>query len=183
MIYCYLQMMLQTLFRIKMQHIYAPWRNQYFENKPDSCVFCHISKNEQNDEENFVFYRDEICLGVMNLYPYTPGHLLFIPHSHIDSPESLDLSSWLHIQHLVYQSCQLLYAFGAQGINYGINIKKSAGAGIPEHLHLHVLPRYNGDTNFMSTIVECRVYGSDFLATYQKIKTLAKTYLNPKKED
>ena len=81
------------------------------------------------------------------------------------------------------ENAYLEYAFGAQGINYGINIKKSAGAGIPEHLHLHVLPRYNGDTNFMSTIAECRVYGSDFLATYQKIKTLAKTYLNPKKED
>lgn len=166
-----------------MQQLYAPWRNHYLSDKPsDSCVFCGISQNPNEDEKNFVFYRDSTCFGVMNLYPYTPAHLLFIPHNHVDTPELLPIETWLHLQNLAYQAFGLLRDFGAEGINSGINIQKSAGAGIPEHLHLHVVPRYGGDTNFMSIIANCRVYGNDFFDTYHRIKKLAKDHLNLEKE-
>ncbi len=159
-----------------MDYIYAPWRAGYFSHKQEGCIFCSMSK-QNKDEENHIFYRDEICYGVMNLYPYTPGHLLFIPHAHIDSPEKLPLDSWLHLHTIAYQAIHLLYDMRAQGINYGINIKKSAGAGIPEHLHLHILPRYHGDTNFITTLADCRIYGQDFESIFQKIKALAKIHL------
>ena len=160
-----------------MQQLYAPWRSKYFSEKKEGCVFCNISQNPELDEQHFVFYRDEKIFGVMNLYPYTPAHLLFIPHQHLDSPELLKPEVWLHLQNIIYRAIPLLYEYGAQGINMGVNIKKSAGAGIAEHLHIHLLPRYQGDTNFMTTIATSRIYGSDFEEIYQKIKTLAQIHL------
>lgn len=165
-----------------MQNIYAPWRSQYFQDKDQQgCVFCNISCHPEDDEKNMVFYRDEICYGVMNLFPYIPGHLLFIPHAHIDSPEKLSQESWIHINKIVQKAIAMLYEYGAQGMNFGINIKKAGGAGIPEHLHLHLLPRYNNDTNFITTIADSRVYSVDFHEIYNKIKLLSQTYLKEPK--
>ncbi|MCE3036495.1 HIT domain-containing protein [Helicobacter sp. faydin-H20] len=160
-----------------MENIYAPWRSQYFENSKEGCVFCEISQNTQDDEKNAVFYRDSLCYGVMNRFPYTPAHLLFIPHIHQDSPEKFSEKTWLHLHKIIHKAIPMLYEYGAQGINFGINIKKAGGAGIPEHLHLHLLPRYNGDTNFITSIMDSRIYGVDFFKTYQKIKLLAQKYL------
>lgn len=170
-------MMPRILFRADMDRIYAPWRSDYFDKKPAECIFCKISKNPQEDLKNFVFYRDDFCYGVMNLYPYTAGHLLFIPHLHLDSPEKLKEEIWLHLHKISQKAIAMLYEFGAEGINMGMNIKKQAGAGIPEHLHLHLLPRYNGDTNFITSIANSRVYGTDFETIYKKIQNLAKMYL------
>lgn len=160
-----------------MKRIYAPWRSKYLQTKTHLCVFCEISKNSQDDEKNFVFYRDDFCFGVMNLYPYNAGHLLFVPHQHEDSPEKLPKQAWLHLYEISQKAIPMLYDFGAQGINLGMNIKQEGGAGIPQHLHLHLLPRYNGDTNFMSSIANHRVYGLDFDAIYHKVKCLATQYL------
>ena len=160
-----------------MEHIYSPWRAKYFEEELKGCVFCEISLNPKEDEENFVFYRDEICFCVMNRYPYTPGHFLIIPHDHIDSPTSLDRAVWGHLNDIAQKCIALLEEFGSLGVNYGINIKKVAGAGIPQHLHIHLVPRYEGDTNFFTTISQCRTYGVDFKVIYQKIKTLAHNHL------
>ncbi|PAF46644.1 HIT family hydrolase [Helicobacter sp. 12S02634-8] len=160
-----------------MDRIYSPWRSEYFGSKKKTCVFCDISASPESDETNRVIYRDDICFGVMNLYPYTPGHFMLIPHQHTDSPEHLPQEHWLHIHKLSQKSIPLLYAYGASGVNLGMNIKQAGGAGIPEHIHLHILPRYIGDTNFFTTIAEGRTYGVDFDATYQKIKTLAQKYL------
>lgn len=160
-----------------MEHIYSPWRAKYFEEELKGCVFCEISLNPKEDEENFVFYRDEICFCVMNRYPYTPGHFLIIPHDHIDSPTSLDRAVWGHLNDIAQKCIALLEEFGSLGVNYGINIKKVAGAGIPQHLHIHLVPLYEGDTNFFTTISQCRTYGVDFKVIYQKIKTLAHKHL------
>ena len=160
-----------------MDRIYAPWRSEYFEKDLCECVFCQISASPKDDEQNFVFYRDTHCFGVMNLYPYTPAHLLFVPHCHLDSPEKILLETWLHLHRLSHLATPMLYEFGAQGINIGLNIKKAGGAGIPEHLHLHLVPRYNGDTNFITSIADSRIYGVDFGAIYHKIKTLASHHL------
>lgn len=156
-----------------MQQIYAPWRAKYFENEEKGCPFCAISLNPSDDEANFVFFRDELCFCVMNRYPYTPAHFLIIPHEHQASPTQIGTQEWLHLQTLSQKGVALLEEYGAQGVNMGLNIHKSAGAGIPEHLHIHLIPRYSGDTNFFTTISECRTFGVDFKATFQKIKSLS----------
>ncbi|MCE3046702.1 HIT family protein [Helicobacter kayseriensis] len=161
-----------------MEILYAPTRGEYLKNGArEQCVFCAISQDAQNDEKHYVFYRDEICFGVMNLYPYSPGHLMFIPHLHLDSPHLLEEAQWNHLSKLVRQSCEMLYAFGARGINTGINIKSAGGAGIPEHLHWHLVPRFERDTNFMTTIAQTRIYGCQFDEIFTKIQDLSKVFL------
>lgn len=159
-----------------MDRIYAPWRSEYFSSHADNinqCVFCDIAKNPNDDEKNYVIYRDELVYGVMNRYPYTPGHFMLLPIIHCDSPEKLSLDVWLHLHTLSHKAVQILYEHGAQGINFGLNIKKAGGAGIPEHLHIHFVPRYIGDTNFMTSIAQVRTFGMEFDSIYKKIKALA----------
>lgn len=160
-----------------MDVLYSPWRSDYFINDNSTeCVFCDISKHNR-DEENFVFYRDSICFAVMNRYPYSPGHFMIISHRHVDSPTLLELDEWIHINNLSHKCIAILESYGAEGINMGINIKKAAGAGIPRHLHIHFVPRYIGDTNFITTIGENRVYGVDFVKIFDRIKSLSKDIL------
>ncbi|WP_027327460.1 HIT family protein [Helicobacter pametensis] len=161
-----------------MDILYAPMRSHYLKHGVSGeCVFCEISKEAHKDEEHYVFYRDEVCFGVMNLYPYTPGHLMFIPHMHIDSPHLLNLEQWSHLAKLTRKGCEMLYAFGAQGINSGINIRSAGGAGIPEHLHWHLVPRFERDTNFMTSIAQTRIYGCEFVEIFNKIQQLSKEFL------
>lgn len=159
-----------------MQRIYAPWRSEYFGSSGGECTFCSIANNPQDDEQNKVIYRDKYVYGVMNRYPYTPGHFMIIPLAHCDSPESLPLDVWLHLHTLSHRAMNLLYEYGAQGVNMGLNVKKAGGAGIPEHLHLHFVPRYLGDTNFMTSIANTRTYGINFDEVYERIKKLAEKY-------
>lgn len=162
-----------------MEILYAPTRGNYLKHGiGEGCVFCDISCNTGKDEEHFVFYRDEICFGVMNLYPYSPGHLMFIPHKHIDSPHLLDASEWLHISSLTRRACEMLYAFGAKGINSGINVRSAGGAGIPDHLHWHLVPRFERDTNFMTSIAQTRIYGCEFQEIFNQIKQLSHEFLH-----
>lgn len=161
-----------------MDNIYAPWRDAYFGSHSESeCVFCEIANNESNDLQNRVFYRDSHIFGVMNRYPYTPGHFMLLPLMHCDSPESMPLELWLHLQTKAHKACEILYEYGAQGINMGLNIKRAGGAGIPAHLHMHFVPRFIGDTNFMTSIANARTYGKDFDSVYESIKDLSKKYL------
>ena len=161
-----------------MDYMYAPWRDGYFSTKQEGCVFCHITQNPLLDETHHVLYRDALCFIVMNRFPYTPGHLMVIPHHHVDGIEYLDEQTWLHIS-LIVQKCvaMLKTGFGAHGVNLGMNLGKSGGAGIAEHVHYHIIPRWLGDTNFITTIADTRVYGSDFENIYYKIKTLIPEYL------
>ncbi|AFI04220.1 HIT family protein [Helicobacter cetorum] len=160
-----------------MQHLYAPWRKHYLIEKPRDCVFCEIAKNPTKDEENKVLYRNDKAFIVMNAYPYNPGHVLIIPHVHIASVEDLELETWLNVNKLVPKVLKALYAYGAQGVNVGLNLKKSAGAGIPEHLHMHLVPRFVGDSNFMSVIGETRVHGKNFDEVFLKIRVLLQEFL------
>ena len=156
-----------------MDRIYSPWRSGYIAGeKTPTCVFCDIFEDENNDIANHVIYRDEYCFAVMNRYPYTPGHFMIIPKNHIDDLNDLNIEIWLHINRLSKVGYKTLLDFGARGVNIGMNIKVDAGAGIPEHLHLHLVPRWIGDTNFISSIGNSRVYGVDFEDVFQKIKIL-----------
>ncbi|RAX54221.1 HIT family hydrolase [Helicobacter sp. 16-1353] len=165
-----------------MDVLYAPWREKYFSKSESNCIFCDIAKNPNLDTQNMVVYRNEDLFIVMNKYPYTPGHILIVPMSHIDSPEKLPKNIWLNMFSIAQDSMNILYDYGASGINMGMNIKSAGGAGIPEHLHLHLLPRWSRDTNFLTSIANTRSYGVDFNEVYNKIYNLAKKYLKESKK-
>ncbi len=160
--------------------LYAPWRDEYINDKKiEGCVFCHISSHSNIDEKLHVLYRDEHCFIVMNKYPYTPGHFMIIPHVHTDKLEELDGEIWLHIADLAQKSVKLLKeGFNAHGVNIGMNLGDAGGAGISEHIHLHLVPRWNKDTNFITSIANTRLYSTDFEIIYQKIKALISKYIN-----
>ena len=162
--------------------LYAPWRSDYVtKEKIEGCVFCHISSNIDEDTKLHVLHRDKHCFVVMNRYPYTPGHFMIIPHHHTDSLEDLDSEVWLHMSDLAQKGVRLLKeAFGAQGVNIGMNLGSSAGAGIADHIHMHLVPRWRGDTNFITSIGETRVYSSDFEKIYQKILKEIPNYFKQK---
>ena len=164
--------------------LYAPWRNDYVTGeKIEGCVFCHISSHAADDAELHVLYRDEHCFVVMNRYPYTPGHFMIIPHHHTDSLEELDSEVWLHMSALAQKGVQLLKeCFSAQGVNIGMNLGSAAGAGIADHIHMHLVPRWRGDTNFITSIGETRVYSTDFEKIYKKILDEIPNYFKNEKE-
>ena len=165
-----------------MEYLYAPWRTAYItdneKEKIEGCVFCHISKHPELDEKHHVLFRDDDCFVVMNRYPYTPGHFMIIPHHHTDALEALDPKVWLRISELAQRGVKMLKeGYGAQGVNLGMNLGAAAGAGIAEHIHLHLVPRFARDTNFITTIGHTRVYSTDFDAVYRRLKGMVPDYL------
>lgn len=159
--------------------LYAPWRDEYVTNKKiEGCVFCHISTHKEEDEELHVLYRDKYCFIVMNRYPYTPGHFMIIPNLHTDKLEDLPSEVWLHMSDLAQKCVKLLKeGIHAQGVNIGMNLGRAGGAGIAEHVHMHLVPRWERDTNFMTSVVNTRVYSTDFLKIFHKLKGLIPQYI------
>ncbi len=159
--------------------LYAPWRTDYVTGeRTEGCVFCHISSHPEEDERSHVLYRDDDCFIVMNKYPYTPGHFMIIPHYHTNKLEELDSEVWLRMSALAQKGVRLLKeSFGAQGVNIGMNLGRAGGAGIAEHVHMHLVPRWERDTNFITSIADTRVYSTDFEKIYQKIKAVIPEYL------
>lgn len=154
-----------------MEHLNAPWRSVYFnKTKNENCVFCDLLDNPQSDVPNMVLFRDSKCYGVMNLYPYSPGHFLIVPNEHEKDLEDLDDETWsqmnLHVKNGVRMLKEVL---GVKGVNIGMNLGKTAGAGIAEHLHYHLIPRRENDANFMTTIGKTRVNSVDFEEVYLKL--------------
>lgn len=160
-----------------MDNIYAPWRYNYVsEDKIEGCVFCHISKNK-DDEKMQVLFDDSMCYVVMNKFPYSPGHIMIIPHYHTSNVEDLSDEIWTRMSLRVKQGVKMLKeVMPAQGVNIGMNLGKAAGAGIEQHVHYHLLPRWNGDTNFITTIANTRAYPADFEAIFLKLKKQASKY-------
>jgi len=157
----------------EMEHLYAPWRDGYVRGeREEGCVFCNISKSPQKDSQNTVLYRDDVCFAVMNKYPYTPGHFMIIPHQHTDSLEALPQENWLHIASLAQKGVLALKKeFKTTSVNIGMNLGDAAGAGIAEHIHMHLLPRWHKDTNFITAIGDARVYSVDFSEIYDRVKS------------
>lgn len=155
-----------------MKHLYAPWRSEYFnDNKDNGCVFCDIIKNTDNDTENGVLWRGKDCLAVLNKYPYSPGHFMIIPYSHVDGIEQLTKDAWIEISCMVLKGVTILKnELNAQGVNIGMNLGAAAGAGIAEHVHYHLVPRWVRDTNFITTIGNTRVCGSDLNNIYKQLR-------------
>ena len=163
-----------------MERLYAPWRTQYItqEDKIDGCVFCYIANSTQKEDENLgVLYRGKDFFIVMNKYPYSPGHFMIIPNKHECNLEHLDPILFAKMSNFAQKGVKLLKdILNAQGVNIGLNLHKAAGAGIEEHIHMHLIPRWIGDTNFITTIGETRVYGTEFQKLYKKLKDASKDY-------
>lgn len=142
-----------------MEIIWTPWRYEYVNSvdEREGCIFCDKSKAE-NDRETLVVFRGERCFAILNLFPYTTGHIMIAPYEHADTIEKLDPETLTEMMVVAQRSVSAIRdAFGPEGFNLGINISRVAGAGIEDHLHLHLVPRWAGDNNFMAVIAETRV--------------------------
>ena len=154
-----------------MERLWAPWRMEYIINdKPTGCIFCGAETPEK-DRERLILYRTPLSFVMMNRYPYTNGHLLVAPYRHtadlneLDETEMLDLFATIRLCRNALQSTA-----SPQGFNIGINLGHAAGAGVDEHLHLHIVPRWNGDTNFMSVLNDVRVMPENLITTYERLE-------------
>ncbi len=154
-----------------MERIWAPWRIKYIEkSKPEKCILCERPA-ENNDAQNYILHRGEKNFVILNSYPYTPGHLMVVPYRHTSSPEELNEEERSEHFELVSRCIGVLrQALNPGGFNVGMNIGKTAGAGIEDHIHTHVVPRWQGDTNFMPVLAGVRVIPEALAATYQKLK-------------
>ena len=165
-----------------MERLYAPWRANYVTSKKDKiggCVFCHIAKNIDKDKELGVLHREDDFFVVMNKYPYTPAHFMIIPNHHTENLEDLDSNTWTRMNLFAQKGVSLLKdVVNAQGVNIGMNLGQVGGAGIAEHIHLHLVPRWMGDTNFITTIGDTRIYSTEFDKIYKRLKEEAPKYFD-----
>lgn len=158
-----------------MKILWAPWRMDYIEapQKKD-CIFCDKPK-ESSDKENYILYKGKLSFVMMNIYPYNNGHLMVSPYKHVSSLLDLEREDLIDLTLLTQASLQVLEkAFKPDGFNVGINIGKSAGAGFADHIHIHIVPRWSGDTNFMPVLSETKVMPEHLDSTYKKLLPLFK---------
>jgi ATP adenylyltransferase len=164
-----------------MKRLFSPWRSQYistFKNETkksrNTCLFCRIAK-ERSDSKNLVVVRNKHCFVVMNKYPYNSGHLMIVPYTHTGKFEGLAKEEYTEI---MTTTSEMIKALGVvsrpQGFNFGANIGRIAGAGIDQHVHFHLVPRWNGDTNFMPTIAEVKLVSEDTKSTFNELKRALK---------
>lgn len=154
-----------------MEHIWTPWRYTYItnvDNKP-GCVFCHLL-SEGDDPTNLIVHRGTLNFVVLNLYPYTSGHLMIAPYKHEASLAELDDATTTEMISLTKRTQRILQEeYEPDGFNIGVNLGRAAGAGVREHVHLHVVPRWSGDANFMSVIGETRTMPENLDITYKRL--------------
>ena len=137
----------------------------------NSSVLNENSSQTQKDSELGVIFRAKSCFGIMNLYPYSPGHFMVVPYAHEEQILSLPLEVWQEMSFFVREGVGILQkALGAKGVNVGMNLGAPAGAGIAAHCHYHLVPRWAGDTNFITTIAHTRVCGRDLNEIYERLK-------------
>ena len=151
--------------------LWAPWRIEYIEGEKENyCIFC-VKPKEEDDEKNLILYRGKYSFVIMNRYPYNSGHLMIVPYAHKKDFEELNDNEILDINRLLKISIKVLKnVMNPDAFNIGLNLGKQAGAGIDEHLHYHVVPRWSGDTNFMPVISNTRVVPEALNRTYKKLK-------------
>jgi ATP adenylyltransferase len=140
------------------QRLWAPWRLEYIKGpKADECIFC-TKPDAGDDRGSHIVRRGEHCFAMLNAYPYNNGHLMISPYRHVPSIEELDAAALLELMTLAKEGLAALReAYGPEGFNLGINQGKVAGAGVEHHVHLHIVPRWGADTNFMPVIGDTRV--------------------------
>lgn len=158
-----------------LDRLWSPWRAKYIASGTDAqggeCVFCRIVRDAEHDEDNFVIYRGQHAFIVLNLYPYISGHLMIVPYLHTAELDSTAKETTDEMMDLTKRAQQALReVYSPAGFNVGMNIGAAAGAGVADHIHIHLLPRWSGDTNFMTTVGETRVLPEDLPTTYSKLK-------------
>ncbi len=155
-----------------MNHLWAPWRHSYItaEENPDECVLCTIGRESDRDADNFVLYRENGFYVVLNRYPYINGHLMIVPEKHVPDLRALGSDGQMAMMSLIAM-CETALAegLGCMGMNGGWNVGNCAGAGIPGHIHMHLLPRWSGDVNFMTTVGGTRVMSASLEDSYRSL--------------
>ena len=157
-----------------MKTIFAPWRYKYVTaGKTDKCIFCDKKEvvSSEIDEATFLLNRGEYCFIILNKYPYMTGHIMVVPYRHICQIDQLTSEEMTEMMNLVQaSSIAIKEVYNCHGFNMGMNIGSAAGAGIDDHLHMHLMPRWQGDTNFITSIGDTRIVPEDLDETYQKLK-------------
>ena len=158
-----------------MDYLWTPWRYAYITNagknegKPDGCIFCELPKLADQDAK--IVYRGQHCFIILNSFPYTAGHVMIVPFAHLDELQKLPEAAAQEMMALSQKMESVLrQVYSADGINLGMNIGRAAGAGVTGHIHMHVLPRWVGDTNFMTVTGESRVLPEALEETWGRIR-------------
>jgi len=157
------------------KYLWSPWRLKYVvsANRSRDCIFCEVLTN--NSESTLLLYQGETCFIQLNLYPYSPGHLMVIPKRHLPSLTSATVQERIEIITLTaLAEVALTEVYAPQGLNVGINLGSAGGAGVVDHIHVHVVPRWSGDTNFMTVIGDTRVLPEELEQTAAKLRPVFK---------
>jgi ATP adenylyltransferase len=156
-----------------MNHLFSPWRMKYIKSRKsqDGCVFCNALEMEDSPA-NLIAFRGERAFVILNRFPYTSGHLMILPYDHVPALESLTPETRAEMMELTSQGTRTLQGiYAPQGFNIGINQGEAAGAGIEQHIHIHIVPRWNGDTNFMTSVGGTRVLPDELAETWEKVRS------------
>ena len=155
-----------------MDHLFTPWRYTYVStaDKSEGCVFCNALQ-QKDDEKAMIVHRGRHCFVILNTFPYSSGHVMVVPYAHVDQLQKLSPDAAQEMMELTQKlEGTLRELYRPDGINLGMNIGKAAGAGVAGHIHMHVLPRWVADANFMSVIGETRIVPEALEDTYKKLK-------------
>ena len=167
-----------------MKNLWSPWRSKYIESFKDEqtngeCIFCEAIDKDINDMNNLLVHKSENTIVIMNLYPYNNGHLMIVPKRHISSIEQLNpKESHEMMDEIILAEKVLQNIYSPQGFNVGANLGRAGGAGIEKHIHFHIVPRWNGDTNFMPAIGEVTVISQDLAETKKNLLAGYKEFCN-----
>ncbi len=153
-----------------MKQLWAPWRLQYIKAaRTEGCVFCTLPRDGR-DREHGILYQGRRAFVILNAYPYNSGHLMIVPYRHVARPEQLTNEERLELMNLMTAATEAVTEiYRPEGYNVGMNLGRAAGAGIDDHLHLHVVPRWIGDTNFMPVLGETKVLPEELTVTYDRL--------------
>jgi ATP adenylyltransferase len=163
---------------LTLERLWAGWRTQYVESAAagadrddGGCVFCRILADPSTDRERYVLWRGEKCAAILNAFPYTNGHLMVLPIRHVGELEHVVGDEAVELWGAVADAVRALKAaYKPEGLNVGANLGRAAGAGVPGHFHVHCLPRWNGDTNFMTSVAETRVMPETLGSSWERLK-------------
>jgi ATP adenylyltransferase len=168
-----------------MDYLWTPWRYAYIttaaknDGKPEGCVFCELPKLP--DQEALIVHRGEHCFIILNSFPYTSGHVMVVPFAHLDELQKLPQVAAQEMMALCQKAERVLReVYTPDGINLGMNVGRAAGAGVAGHVHMHVLPRWVGDTNFMTVTAESRVLPEALAETWRRIRSALAGSIAPK---
>ena len=155
-----------------MDHIWTPWRMKYIQehNDYEGCIFC-LAAEAEDSIDNLIFFRGKNVFMILNRYPYTSGHMMCVPYAHKKNLQDLTRDTRLEMMDFVTKAVEVLQSvYHPEGFNIGLNLGELAGAGVEQHLHMHIVPRWGGDSNFMSIVGETRVLPESLVETYHRVK-------------